>query len=542
MMLLHVYKSNTVCNPACIFGHITRMLEFICFYFISGRLKKIYVTCFMIMTENRVASLRKKSGRPLGFAETTDQLFIMKYDCGVYWQIGVLHSSEPLQERHVEAALKILARKQEALQLRIVFPDANQTTAPEFRFAPMADPEKLDFLSIRIKCKDDWPETIAHDHDKNKIDYANGPLWRFILCRVEAGKEQCDGDHDYVFLFKISHVIADGKSVTDLFYRQFLPLLSATTNGHDAENLFPFVPQPKCVEELFLSKKRFKNPVPWYFKLGLNILRWKNRTFKPPEIPVLMFPDDDLPSNVGLNKEPVCVPKIFRPDICEPVVKAAKRNGITVHPVLLVAGAMALSRTAEAAKVKLPESIKQVWPIDLRGFLHYQTPQPLGDIRAGGFTSHKTISVCTMENFWHTCQKVYLSVKTGTKEDKCTPFLGLAKYMADEISESDFDTVFKEMGINPYISLSNLGNVSGGQAPTMTDGPVQIRMTEQFFTLSGVAGITFVPICQMIMTYEGRIMWNIIHSPTKVSQIFVNKYYENLADILKTYCVQKLEH
>ena len=385
-------------------------------------------------------------------------------------------------------------------------------------------------------------DIIARDHAKNKIDYANGPLWRLILCQVESGEELSPDDHQYVFLFRISHVIADGKSVTDLFYRQFLPLLSAITNGltSDAENMFQFVPQTKCVEELFLSKKRFKNPVPWYFKLAMNILRLKNRTFKPPEPPTFMFPGDDLPTQVELGDDQACVPKIFGRDICEPVIKAAKQNGVTVHPVLLVAGAMALSRTAESANIKLPESFQQAWPIDIRGFLDYQTPQPLGDIRSNGSTTHNTVSSWTMEQFWLTCQKVHSSVKTESRKEKCTAFLGMAKYIADEMAKGDFETMIKEIGIHPYLSLSNLGNVSG-QAPDMTNGPVHIRLTEQFFTLSGVAGMTFVPLVQMLITHEGKFMWNIIHSPLKVSRNFVDKYYENLIDILKTYCAYDKE-
>lgn len=489
------------------------------------------------MDESRNPNCRIQTGRPLGFAETTDHLLIMKHSTAVYWQAGVVHCSEPLQECHVETALKVLVSKQEALHMRIMIHDERGKTAPEYQFALMEDPETLDFELVRIKSKDDWPDIIARDHKQNKIDYDNGPLWRFILCQVESGENISSGDHQYVFLFKISHVIADGKSVTDLFYRQFLPLLSAISNGHtaEAENMFPFIPQTKCVEEIFLSKKRFKNPVPWYFKLGMNVLRWKNRKFKPAETPAFMFSGDDLPSKVEPDDDRACVPRVFERNICEPVIKAAKQNGVTVHPVLLVAGAMALSRTAESANIKLPESFQQAWPIDLRGFLDYQTPQPLGDIRSNGSTNHENVSSCTMEQFWITCQKIHSSVKKDSKKENCTPFLGMAKYMADEMAKGDFETLLEEIGIHPLISLSNLGNVSG-QAPDMTDGPVQIRMTEQFFTLSGVAGMTFVPMVQFLITFEGKFMWNIIHSPTKVSRNFVDKYYENLIDILKTYC------
>ena len=490
------------------------------------------------MTESRNSSVTgKEAGRPLGFAETMDQLFIMKYSTGIYWQIGVVHCSQPLQECHVEEALKFLVRKQEALQMCIKQYDAKQKTDPEFKFAAMEDPESVNFESISINCKDEWPDIVARDHEKNQIDYDNGPLWKVILCHVESGADTRDNEYEYVFLFKISHVIADGKSVTDLFYRQFLPLLSAISNGNssEAENMFPIVPQPQCVEEIFLTKKRFKNPVPWYFKAGLNFLRWKNRKFKAPEPPTLKFPDEQLPTEVRVDEDTACVPKVFGREICEPVIKAAKQKSVTVHTVLLVAGSMALSRTAEAASISLPRSFQQVWPIDIRKFLDYQTPQPLGDIRAGGSTVHNTVSSCTAEKFWSTCGKIYSSVKTESKQEKCTAFLGLAKYMADEISKVEYSTLFKELGIHPYMSLSNLGNVSA-QAPAMASGPVQIRLTEQFFTLSGVAGMTFVPLVQLIMTYEGQFMWNIIHSPTKVTRNFVDRYYENLIDILKTFC------
>ena len=59
-------------------------------------------------------------GRQLGFSESVHQLFVTKYSYDIYWNIGIIQSTNPLQERHVAKALKILARTQEALQMQIL--------------------------------------------------------------------------------------------------------------------------------------------------------------------------------------------------------------------------------------------------------------------------------------------------------------------------------------------------------------------------------------------------------------------------------------
>ena len=203
-------------------------------------------------------------GRTLGFAESMHQLFVTKYSTCIYWHVGVIQSKRPLQVTHINKALKILARKQEALQMRILPLNPKQKNPTEFKFEPMVDPQKIDFEVISMSSKADWPNVISQFHVVKKIEHADGPLWRFILGQVDTKEKRNDTEHanEYVLLFQFHHAIIDGKSASDLMCHQLLPILSAVANGHDAENMFPFVPQTKSLEGLFCVEGKIAEPSP----------------------------------------------------------------------------------------------------------------------------------------------------------------------------------------------------------------------------------------------------------------------------------------
>lgn len=476
----------------------------------------------------------KVTERLLGYTESTYQIYVSKFSTGIYWQVGIINSTKPLQDSVVETTLKILVRKQQILQMRILPVNPDETNPIEFQFQPMDDPEKIDFESVTLRHKDDWPKYISQDHDIHKLDHANGPLWRCIFGHVQADEGSEPEVYEYVVFMKWHHGIADGKSGSNFMYNQFLPILSAIVNGLDAENKFPYVPLTKSVEYLLLSPQKQSNPVPWYVRLALGTLRWKNRHFPPQEKPIFRFPEDEL----SPDKEPDCVPKVFNAEVTDAVIKAAKTHAVTVHCVLMVAGTIALSRTAEAAGVKLPRTFLHSWPIDLRKFLNYKTPQPLGAIFAVGMTKVDKATDYTSEKFWICCQKVYDNVKEGTRQEKCTAFIGVMKYFLDEHQKDNMWTAVKELAMDPYISLSNMGNVSGDSVPELTEGPVKLQMIEQFFSLSGLLTMTVLPFLQLLLTFEGRFMWNIVYSPKLASRKFIDTYYENLEDVIRTYCMQ----
>ena len=306
----------------------------------------------MAASDPQSARSEKGIGRQLGLAESLQHLFVTKYSHGIYWHIGVLQSTLSLRQSDVEKALKILVHYQEAMQMRILPLDPKQANTFEFKFVPMVDPHRIDFDVMNMKTKDEWPTIINQDHVDNKLDHVNGPLWRFILGHVDGKKiGHSDSDvHEYVLFLKMHHAIVDGVSASDLLYHQLLPILSALVNGRDAEKMFQSISQTQPLEQTFLSRSKLYNPVPWYFRLGARVLRWKNRTFKPFEIPTLRFPEEDISTD---EFGAVCVPKTFGQEMSEMVIKMAKSNGVTVHSVLLVAGAMSFSRTAEEAGIKL---------------------------------------------------------------------------------------------------------------------------------------------------------------------------------------------
>ena len=486
------------------------------------------------------ANVDGERGRPLGSQEVMDQVFISQSSTGIYWHIGVINSTQSLEASIVLKALKILQRKQEALQMRIVPQHESQAQTTEFLFKPMEDSGKIDFESVQFKSKHDWPMFISQDHDSNKLDCRNGPLWRAVFASVEnpTGPETDGLQNEYLILFKLHHAIADGISAFDMLYRQFLPILAALVNDSDAENVIDFVPLTKSVEELFLTADKLKNPVPWYVKLIIDVLRWKNRKFYQLEKPRLMFPDDPIPSAPA--KDSSCVPAMFDKDVTGNVITAAKAHGVSVHCLLLSAGSLALSRTAKAARVQLPSTISIAWPIDLRKFTDYTTPQPLGDLHSAAVSNHKTVTELTKDQFWKSCKELYsTSVERESRKENCTKSVGIARYFVDSSRSTDIFTVFSEMSTNMYISLSNLGNTSAGKQPKMADDPVKIRLVEHWFSLSGIAGLEFVPMVQAVVTFEGRLMINMIHDPRKTSRMFVQIYLQNLEDILKTYCASE---
>lgn len=477
-------------------------------------------------------------GRPLGFSETSCHVFLTKESVGVYWHIGIVSTTQPLEDHDVLEACKILSHKQEALHMRIIPLDPNGHDGTKFQFKPMEDPDKIDFESTTIKHKQDWPALISHNHDNSKIDSTNGPLWRLILARIENVPDAGEYPFEYVMLFKFSHAIVDGHSAFDLLYRQFLPILSAQINGGDKDSVVTFVPQMRSAEELFLTPQTLRNPVPWYIKLGLDLFRWKNRAFKPAPKPVYRFPDDEILTEKQLAKEPECVPIMFGTDICGPVIAAAKAHGVTVHCVLLTAGAVALCRTADAAGIILPKTFKQTWPIDLRKFLDYTTPQPMGDAHGIGTTQHKKMSNCSIEEFWQSCQGIAAVVKTESGRKGCTKWLGLAKYFIDAARSTTLSSIIGEMAMDSIISISNLGNTSAGPQPKWTEGPLKIKLIEHYFTLSGIAKFDLGALSQFMVTFEKKFMWTVVYNPMRHSKKFVDTYFENLEDVLKTYCNQ----
>ena len=397
----------------------------------------------------------KGQGRALSYYERFSATVSGMRANAIYWHSAVINTPRDLGDDDFITACKILVRKQEVLQMCIVPTDQVSQPVLQFRFIPMKDPEKIDFESVTIKSKDDWPTLTSKFHNEHKIDIINGPLWRIILARVVASDESLPLKHQYVILLKFIHTFVDGLSVFDLLNRQFLPTLSAVINGDDAENVIPFIPQTKSLEDMFpqahASLSRFT-------KLQFDFLRWKHRTFKSAQFPLYLFPDETPSFSTETAKEVPCIPKIFGEDICVPVIAAAKQLGVTVHCVLLTAGALALARTAKQADIKLPGTFVQAWPISLRKHLDFKTPMPLGYFGSDATTIHESVTGYTREKFWESCEKLQKHVQQESSLEKCINNIKGFKYLVNAAQKSDLVTVLSEMGSPPNLFLSNLGN------------------------------------------------------------------------------------
>ena len=130
---------------------------------------------------------------------------------------------------------------------------------------------------------------------------------------------------------------------------------------------------------------------------GPSVCSWKNRLFPPALPPVYKFPGEVGPSEEEIAKEPESVARVIGEEIYERVICAAKDHGITVHCVLLIAGVRTLGRTAETARIKLPESFKHVWTVETRKLIDYKFPQPLGYFSGAGMANHKCVSKDTLD-------------------------------------------------------------------------------------------------------------------------------------------------
>ena len=404
---------------------------------------------------------KKGQGRALGYYEMFSASLSEMCSSAIYWHAAVINTPCALEDDDVITACKIMARKQEVLQMCIVPTDQDCQSSLQFRFVPMKDPEKIDFESVTIKSKDDWPTLTSKYHNEHKININNGPIWRIILARVVASDENLPEAHQYVILLKFIHTIVDGLSVFDLLNRQFMPILSAVINGDDAENIIHFIPQTKSIEDIF---PHAKTSLSCTTKLQLDFLRWKHRTFKPAQFPVYMFPDETPSLSKEIPKEVACIPKIFGEDICVSVMAAAKQHGVTVHCVLLSASALALARTAKQADAKLPETFVQAWPISLRKHLDFKWPLPLGYFGSDGTTVHESVTDYTVEKFWTSCGKLQKHVQQESRLDKCVERIRGFKYLVNAAQKSDLVTVLSEMGPPPNLFLSNLGNTDAVQS------------------------------------------------------------------------------
>ena len=175
--------------------------------------------------------------------------------------------------------------------------------------------------------------------------------------------------------------------------------------------------------------------------------------------------------------------------------------------------------------------------MDLRKRLDFTTPQPLGIFTSLTFSTHTTQSDCTPDAFWQSCKKVYLEVKKESSREKTTSKIGLIKYFLPEAAQHDIEAALKETRLEYIIALSNLGNRSTGPEPSMVEGSTQMQMTEQFYSLSGP--VAFNPFYQMMMTFRGKFMWNIMYHPTKISRKFIDSYYDNLENIHTGKCIRR---
>ena len=477
----------------------------------------------------------KERGRALGSREA------ICYHVGKSlsgWYVGVIQTSTFIQDSVFREAFKIIFRKQEMLQMRIEPTPNEHGDVRDLQLKPREDPEDTEVEVVSLRSKDDWPAIVARDNTTKQWDTVNGPLCRILVGRVADGAnvKNVDCPFEYVIFTKSHHSIVDAASTFYAVNHQIIPTLSALMDGNDIEQEIPFCPMTKSVEELFLDPNTLENPVPWYVRKVVDAYRWFNRYFMSESEILYKFPDESLSPGDNQDNESRYIRKIFNEELCDAIIASAKRNGVSVHCVLLFVGVLAFSRTAKAAGVNIPKSIQQVWPIDLRRFLFKnESKQSIGFMTNTCVTKHRTMTDCTREEFWENCKRVLRSIIWQVRRQNIVYGLRLSKYFLDAVQSSTAQTVLSELGYEPRLHLTNFGITKPALA-TRDDGSTAIKLTEQYSFATGSQEKTFISLLQYLLTYEGKFHC-VFYRNSDTSKRFAETYVQNFENILNSYCV-----
>ena len=483
----------------------------------------------------------KPRGRRFGLTDTFYHHILTKVGMSYYMHVGVFQSSEKLSEPDIKDALITLVKSQEMLQMKFeAIPDENFS----FKYVPKEDINNIDLQVKPISSLDEWKKFCENSTDV--LDLEKGQLWKVYYLPVAETNVDTQLPIEFVIVFVAHHAICDAISVFDLLYRQFMPILSAVTNKKDATQVVPLIPMLEPNEVIFQGTKKDPQHLPWYIKLGLDLLRWKNRTFGGiASFPKFKYAEDKLPtieelaSNVPQGKLGASVyTLIFDNDLTSSVIKSAKSHGVTVHSVLLAVNSLALCATAEEAGIALPKKINQGWPTDLRRYADIVSPQPLSCLNGGGNTFTKRQTQMTEKDFWETCRVIYKDLKKQTTKAKATGFLAIFKYINDEFSKQPPTDFMGELNFEALSNISNIGNCDVGPVPVMSEGPVKLDMKENYFMLPGATPkeeLAMFVCFHTLSTFKGKIMWNAGYNPSVMSTKFLDNYMEKFKQLLKAF-------
>ena len=486
-------------------------------------------------------SAAESEPRRLGPAETFYHLLIDKYNACYYVHIAVIRSSQRLSFADVKKAFEVLCRQHDALRMRIV-PIEGEELA--YRFEPMREPV-VDLSLVKMSKKSDWPELLS-EVNQPRMDCFNGPLWKVTMANIEDNTETNINNksmqHQCLILMKIHHALADAKSMSDFIYLQLMTVLLAIVNKEPSQGLISKVPLYKSTEELFGSKffDDSRPKVSWFLKVLLDIVRWKNRTFGTSfqYENHFFFPDEHKLSKKELSQLAPCHSKLLDKELSSSIIKSAKANGVTVHCVFLAVNSIALCKTAKEAGIQLPRLLQQNSPIDLRKYLNWKRPHPLGlHISLFDTTTKNQIEYSVCE-FWKMCKDIRSDSLQKTTRAKSTATLGTQQYFMDVAVNADFIETLTEIGMAAISVVSNTGVCDIGAQPALSKGGVNVDLAEQYFTVTGWTQMNSVPFVHDILTYRGQIAWTFTYNVANVGRRFADKYLKNIEDTFQRYCAE----
>ena len=99
----------------------------------------------------------KKKGRRLGYSEARH--YLSKAAASI-WSVGISQTAQEVKTEHIITALKIIVRKQEALQMGIVEQSTGDGNESELCFQPFRNPEAFHSNSKKQRCLDRYYDAV----------------------------------------------------------------------------------------------------------------------------------------------------------------------------------------------------------------------------------------------------------------------------------------------------------------------------------------------------------------------------------------------
>jgi aspartate racemase len=244
-------------------------------------------------------------------------------DLPVYHETMTIYRRGPLDAKVLERALNEILRRHEAwrINIRVINGEPMQVVHPELRVSlPVRD-----FTDLPEGHREEAARGVATAEARRLFNLSDEPLFRALLCRV--------GPEDYRLYLTFHHIIFDGISGYQIFWRELLQLYSAFLAGRPSP-----LPNPALQYSDFTLWQR-----EWIAANGIagQMDFWK-REWKEDTEPLTLRPDRPRPA---LQTMRGALHRVhFSQALSEEIVAFSRREGATPFMTLLTAFEILLQR------------------------------------------------------------------------------------------------------------------------------------------------------------------------------------------------------